>query len=705
MNFRFYFRLFSLLLIVSMMMLTTSSSYAQDNSGDCEVEVSKKSDKLRKKAIDELRLGHYAAATNILQDAIDNSPENLKALWILADINRRPTNRNRVLSIAKESYQQIIDICPSYENYYSYFYLGGIYYQQQEYEKAYKMYQAFLDADDDNIAEEHFDQAQTFARYAKFYADIYNNEVPFEPHTLKGVTTNDDEYLPIITPDGEFIFFTRRMVEEDRTSAFGKEDNRVERFCIARSTGLNSFERGAPLPKPFNTQTNEGGAALTIDNTDMYFTYCKVVKKGMGVNQHRALECDIATSHFSDGRWSEISIVENINMPGETWESMPTISSNGKTLYFVSNRTEGSYGGADIYKSEKDANGEWQAPVNLGPTINTPGNEKTPFIHTDSQTLYFSSSNYQDPRTGEVFHGHLGLGGYDIFYSRLDSNNEWITPINIGYPINTTHDDLGFSVSTDGKYGYFSSNKVEADKEENKERNFAQKRSNRRSPLNMYSFELYKEARPQKVVFIKGTIEEEGVDEPVRDAKVFIKNVETKEITEIPINMETGKFVAAIVTTNDLTLMVKKKDYAYVTTYIEQEKEDEPAKPVKLDIKLKEIEVGVAYDLQDIYFDTDSDVLKEKSVKVIEGFYDFLHDNPNVKVEIQGHTDNVGSDAYNMKLSDARAKAVYQVLIDLGIPASQITHKGYGESKPIASNNTEAGRAKNRRTVFVITSK
>ena len=140
MNFRFYFRAFSLLLIVSMMILTTSSSYAQDNKGDCEVEVSKKSDKLRKKAIDELRLGHYAAATNILQDAIDNSPENLKALWILADINRRPTNRNRVLSIAKESYQQIIDICPSYENYYSYFYLGGIYYQQQEYEKAYKMY-------------------------------------------------------------------------------------------------------------------------------------------------------------------------------------------------------------------------------------------------------------------------------------------------------------------------------------------------------------------------------------------------------------------------------------------------------------------------------------------------------------------------------------------------------------------------------------
>ena len=701
MSIRINYKSFFLFIVFSVSMLYTNIMGAQSNDSDCETEVSKKSNKLKKKAIDELRLGHYSTASHILQNAIDISPENLKALWILADINRRSTNRNRVLSMATESYEQIIDICPAYEDYYSYYYLAGIYYSQQNYSGAYKMYEAFLNADDDDIKEEHFEQAQTFSMYAKFYADIYDNKVPFNPHQLKGVTTSDDEYLPIITPDGEFIFFTRRMEEENRTSAFGKADNRVERFCIARSTSVNCFEKGSPLPKPFNTQTNEGGAALTIDNTDLYFTYCKVV----GVGQRRNLECDIATSHYSYNKWSDIEIVENINMPGDSWESMPTISSNGKTLYFVSNRKEGSYGGYDIYKSLKDDQGMWQAPINLGSSINTPGNEKTPFIHTDSQTLYFSSSNYQDRSAGEVFRGHMGIGGYDIFYSRLDSNNKWIKPINIGFPINTKNDDLGFSVSTDGRYGYFSSNKVESEKENNKDRNIAQKKSNVRSPYNMYSFELYKEARPQKVVFVKGTVEDEEVGKPVRDARVFIKNVETKEITEIPINMETGKFVAAIVTKNDLTLMVKKKNYAYVTKYIEQEKEDQPAKPVNLDVKLKEIEVGVAYDLQDVYFDTDSDVLKKMSVRVIEGFYDFLQDNPNVKVEIQGHTDNVGSDAYNLKLSNERAKSVYQVLLDMGTSISQITHKGYGETNPIASNNTNVGKAKNRRTVFVIISK
>jgi len=186
---------------------------------------------------------------------------------------------------------------------------------------------------------------------------------------------------------------------------------------------------------------------------------------------------------------------------------------------------------------------------------------------------------------------------------------------------------------------------------------------------------------------------------------VYIKNVETKEIKEIPVDRETGNFVAAIVTKNDLMLMVKKRDYAYQTTYIEQKKGSVSLEPMKIDFKLKQIKVGVAYNLQDIYFDTDSDHLKDKSKEVIDGFYDFLKDNPNVKVEIQGHTDNVGSDAYNMKLSEARAKAVYEVLIEKGIPYSQISYKGYGESKPVASNDSEKGRAKNRRTVFLITQK
>ena len=681
-------------LFLAVFLLSGLGLNAQENN--CEVEVSKKSQKLYKRAIDDLRYGRYSEATESLQQAIDNSPDFLKALWVLADINRRPTNRVAVISTAIDAYNQIIEICPSYKDYYSYFYLGGIYYNRQEYGKAYKAYQAFLDSGDENIREEHFEEAETFARYAKFYDDIYKNKVPFDPHVLHDVSTADDEYLAVITPDGEYIYFTRRSEEIDRTHAYTRADNRVERFSRAKRIGTNRFEKGAPMPLPFNTQTNEGGATLTIDNKDLYYTRCII--------RNRKLDCNICYSHYSNGKWSNIvTLGPNVNTD-EYWESMPTISSDGKTMYFVSNRLEDSYGGYDIYKTVKDETGKWQPAVNLGPTINTPGNEKAPFIHTDSQTLYFSSSDYRD-EDGKYHRGHMGLGGYDIFYSRMDSTGKWSKPKNIGYPINTPKNDIGFTVSTDGKYGYFASNKVEQNKEQNKERNFAQKRAAGPMPINIYSFELYREARPQKVVFVKGNVRDEETKEVIRDAKVYIQNVETREIKEIPIDRETGDFVAAIVTPNDLLLTVKKSDYAYQTTYIEQKKTQEGLEPLKIDFKLKQIRVGAAYDLQDIYFDTDSDHLKSKSIKVIEGFYDFLKDNPNIKVEIQGHTDNVGSDAYNMKLSEARAKAVYDVLLRLGIPASQMTYKGYGESKPVASNATEAGRAKNRRTVFLITDK
>ena len=359
-------------LALSFILLIATAAIAQAQAGDCELDVSKKSIKLQKKALSELRYGRYTSATQLLQDAIDKSPDNLRALWILADISRRPTNRTRVLRIAIESYQQIIDICPAYENHYSYFYLAGMYYAQSDYEKAYALYKEFLESDDEGIEPKHYEEAQEFAMYAKFYADIYANEVAFDPHPLKGVNTNDDEYLPIITPDGAYIYFTRRFVEVDRTHAYSKADNRVERFCVASSTGLNSFEKGGPLLEPFNTQSNEGGAALTISNKDMYFTYCKIIGSGA----RRSLACDIAHTQFRNGKWSEIEILDKVNKPGKIWESMPTISSDGKTLYFVSDRIKGSYGGYDIYKSVKDTSGEWQEAVNLGPTINTAGHEK-----------------------------------------------------------------------------------------------------------------------------------------------------------------------------------------------------------------------------------------------------------------------------------------------------------------------------------------
>jgi outer membrane protein OmpA-like peptidoglycan-associated protein len=659
-----------------LLMLFSLGGRAQD---ECDLpEVGKKAQKLYKKALDELKLGRYQSATKMLQEATDEEPDYIKAWWVMGDVNSRFTNRMRKTSIAIQAYEEVVRICPAYEDYYAYYYLGGFYMSTKKYDKAAKSFEAFLGAENDQIAEKHFDDATKQLEWARFYHAIFSNEVPFDPKKVDAISSpNWDEYLASITLDNDYLYFTRRM-ESKQVSGFTREDNRVERFCVAKRKNGLVFSQGEILPKPFNQQPNEGGPTLTIDNSTMYYTRCKSLP-------NRYFNCDIVEMNYTGGEWVEIGpLGPEINTP-DSWESQPSISSDGNTLYFVSDR-KGGQGGYDIYMARKDANGNWQQAVNMGPAINSPGHEKSPFIHTDSQTLYYSSSAYRD-QDRNYFPGKKGLGGYDIFYTRLDGKNSWIEPKNIGYPINTEGDDVGFFVSTDGKYGYFASNRL------NENRNW-----------DLYYFELYKEARPQKVLFLKGEMKDEETGEVLRDSKIEIKNMKTKEVKEIPVNAETGKYAIAMTFKADYVVTVKKRDYVYVSKYISQSSPSY-SQPTKIDFKLQRIQVGKSYNLDDIYYATDSDVLTANSIQILESFYEFLSENPRVKIEIQGHTDNVGSPAYNKALSERRAKTVYDYLVAKGISSSRLTYKGYGESKPVATNNTEAGRQKNRRTVFIITSK
>ncbi len=661
---------------------------SQSDNQDCQFEISKKSKKLYKKAMEELKVGHFSEGSSLLEKSIDESPENLQSLWVLANLNRRKTNRFRKEILALRTYKKIIELCPSYRNYYAYYYLGKMDYEKERWDEAHKNLEAFLNADTDKIHAKHFEDAVDLSKYAKFFSHIYKNPVPFEPIIIEETSTANDEYLPSLSPDNDLLYFTRRYQKQVNQRIRNYRNLREEKFCVSHRKGLNTFDKGQQMERPFNETTNEGGATLTIDNKEIYYTRCEILP-------NNTLNCDICVSNFKDGFWSDIKPLSNaVNTP-DYWESMPSISSDGETLYFVSNRP-GGMGGYDIYRSTKNKKGEWTSAVNMGPSINTAGNEKSPFIHTDSQTLYFSSSDRKDPKTGQYYAGHMGLGGYDIFYTRLNDSNSWITPKNIGYPINSKNNDLGFFVSTDGKYGYFASNKIGISGDGTNQ--------HKKSPWNIYAFRLYKDARPQKVLFVKGVLKDNQTNQIIRDAKIVIKNVETKEIKEIPVDNETGKYVFAMVMKSDYTMTVKKRDYTYITKYIAK---DNPYfnTPVDIDMKLKAIEVGKTYNLEDIYFATNSDQLTATSKKVIEGLYDFLHDNPNIIIEIQGHTDNVGNEIANMKLSKARAKSVYSLLVQLGIPPRQMRYKGYGETKPVASNATEEGRSLNRRTVFLILKK
>ncbi|MFA5659213.1 MAG: hypothetical protein WC900_08005, partial [Oscillospiraceae bacterium] len=334
----------------------------------------------------------------------------------------------------------------------------------------------------------------------------------------------------------------------------------------------NEFDDGQLMPYPFNVGQNQGGVSVTIDNKFLYLTICKAGEGGTYVN------CDIYYSVFSYGEWTEPELLgPNVNSPN-TWESQPSISSDGKTLYYVSDR-EGGYGGTDIYKSVKGSNNEWGPAINLGPALNTSGDESTPFIHTDSQTLYFSSGEYSD-KEKNTFPGHMGLGKKDIFYYRFNSDPPWTKPMNLGYPINSDDDDIGFFVSTDGRYGYLTSNKLQG-----------------AGGWDIYSFELYPDARPEKVLFIKGELTDEKSTEPVREATIEIKNVATRQITHIPVDEETGKYVIALPFRNDYIMTVKSRDHAYETMYIAQ-RNTKYEIPVKVNFEIKPLEVGATYPLR-----------------------------------------------------------------------------------------------------------
>ncbi len=742
---------------MAILLSLTLSIYAQTEKEDCTFEVSGKAKKLYKKAVKELQGGNESIGSKYFAEAIEESPNYLQALWAQARLNKDPRNRYRKEDLAVAAYMQIIEICPSYKNFYSYYHLGVLQYERKKYDASYKYLELFLAADDDKIREKHYEDALDLSKYAKFYYEIYAEPVPFEPKKLSDISTMEDEYLPSLSPDNELLYFTRRSKPKAGGPSRGvgrSGSGSIEQFCISQRQDKLKFEKGDALPQPFNIQSNEGGAALSIDNKELFYTRCEL-------QEDRTLNCDICYSKFAYGEWSEVEALDDNVNTKQAWESMPTINSDGTVIYFVSDR-DGGFGGYDIYRSNRDSLGNWSKAVNMGPTINTAGNEKSPFMHIDSQTLYFSSSDRKDNATGEWFAGHMGLGGYDIFYTRLDDANSWLQPKNIGYPINSQENDLGFFVSINGEDGFFASNKIGV-----KKRSIYKDENAPKDPWNIYTFKLYKKARPQKVLLVKGSFKDEETNEAVRDVSIEIKNVKTKEVKKVKVNNETGDYAFAMVMKSDYTMTVKKKDYTYETKYISadntqeeqevaqeeiteitqvekeeetqelaeeetleeitEEKKQEVREEVKLDaevgskkavkldvernvvlkmdIAMKPVRIGKSYDLEDVYFSTNSAELNNKSKSVIDGFFEFLYDNPNIKVEIQGHTDNVGDNQFNLVLSRDRAKSVYEYLLNKGISKSQISSKGYGETKPISTNATEEGRAKNRRTVFVIISK
>ena len=658
-------------------MAFSCAGFAQDDD-PCVQTMDKNVEKVYKKARDLQKSGKREEAYELYEEILADHPECLEVNYYYAVGYYFPLENNDFVSKRKDksdvtkamaAFNRIYDVCPFYKPQHN-LYAAKLAYFNENFSDAVKFATVIVENPDlfSKMTEpdKYINEAKMILRKARFYDNILNHPVPFDPHPVPNISTPSDEYLGTLSPDGQYFYFTRRMYVTDN-SPFG-QGGKVQRefFSCSEKKGGN-FGMGAALPEPFNNAEGEGSPTINLTNDLLIF----VQRHNVKLQNASYPNYDLYFSEYDGYGWTEPKPLQGKVNRSDSWESQPSLSSDGRVLFFASDRP-GGYGGSDIWYSTRKSDGSWNDPVNMGPTINTDRNERSPFLHTDSKTLYFSSN------------GHDGLGGQDIFYSKMDGKRQWSTPVNIGSPINTENDEVDFFVSLDGKTGYFSSN------------NYGD------HDWNIYQFELYEEARPHTMVIVKGKV---TVDEgDLENAVVEIRDTNANVISTGVVSSTQGKYAVATELHPDnpqpLILNVKKEGYSFDTQIIKPEEITEEI--VEKDAEVKAVETGKVCDLRDIYYETNDFSLTQESKMLLALFVEFLKENPTVKVEIQGHTDNIGRDEDNLRLSENRAKSVYEYVIAQGISANRLRYKGYGESNPIASNNTEEGRAKNRRTVFLI---
>lgn len=590
-----------------------------------------------------------------------------------------PNTGDKALVSSQRMFEKAIELCPEFHAD-CYYYLGAIAYNFKDNELANANFQKFANFNSDDNArfpddyKKKLDDIQKVLAKASQEIDLRKNPVPYNPVLVKNVSSNADEYFPMLSPDNELLFYTRKV---DKTNKGDMMRNIVEEFTYSqRPNYLGEFDNGTPFSYPFNDGTFQsyGAATMSVDNKEMVLCACKDEQ----VDGQTYRNCDLYSTRFertgdggNDFKWTPLeNMGPNINSQ-RGWDAQPSLSADGNTLFYTTLR-----GGRDatqdndIWIAEKMKDGTW-GPGKPFDEINTAGKDKSPFLHQDSETLYFVS----DSRNG--------VGGLDIYYTRKE-NGKWAEPKNLGYPINSEADEIGIFVSLDGKQAYFS--------------------SRLRGNWDIYTFELYEEARPKSVKIIKGELlDEEG--NAIEDAEVEVAYSGSDETKTFKVNGNDGKYAAVVRTDqkDDVIVTVKKEGAAFSSKLITNEalKKDDPVIRDE-NMEVKNLKEGEAYTINDILFATNSYELTSKSKFIIKRFADFLSHYETIEVLIQGHTDDIGEDDKNLILSENRADAVKSYLISLGISNKRLSSMGYGETEPKVPNTDDVNRAINRRTEFLI---
>ncbi len=656
-----------------------SAAIGQEN---CTYEPSSKITKLLEQSRDSKKYEAEERA-EFLDKTLEEDPNCLPCLFRLGEVGFLKAKRGGDWAEPRKHFEKLTELCDTYHSEQFYF-LGAICYATQDYVKAEEYFNKFLRFPDDDKTkfekdyDKKYSEVEEALKSVKAYAEIYAPGVTFEPKKVSGVSSGSDEYLPLISADGEVMFITRFITRQSKGDMAPKQ---MEEFSWCKRPDINAlFDSGVALPAPFNMGSKCGGATTTVDNREMIVAMGNPVKDNpqnvdLFVTRYEMFVNDKGENEY---RWGElVSLGENINTE-KGWEAQPSLSGDGKTLLFTAVRPESLKDGSgnfshDIFISSKQEDGTWSLAEPLDTIINTIGQEKAPFIHSDSHTMYFASD------------GHLGVGKMDLYYCQMNADGSFTAPKNIGFPINTEADELGIVVSSDGDVAYFGA------------RNFLGSKG-----WDVYQFAMPEKAKPEKVMVVKGTAKDEN-GQPPQNATVEINYTESKIKEEIKVNSDDGSYAGIVKMkgNENVTLSVKGEAMAFNSVVIA--KKDKPMPAVsKVTIETNTATEGKPFVINDIYYFTAKAEIEEQSKPILDAFADYLNANPTMEIQILGHTDNVGDDKANLALSAERAFEVLQYLVSKGVNGKRIKSDGKGESKPIADNTTEEGRARNRRTEFVI---
>lgn len=610
---------------------------------------SKKAIKLYEEAQLLIRQRKITDAVEVLKEAVDKDNDFIEAHLKLA------FSYELLRNIEGQQYhlEQIVRIDPNSSRYKNVYYsLGKVYFNQGRYEQSHEMLTILerLGIDNARIKSDVEDLNENI----QFAVEHIEKPLDIHPQALPEVlNTFPLQYFPVLTADENTIIYTAR----EGVSFHDDED-----IVISNKDEDGNWQQPISISPNINSQFNEGTCTISADGRTLIFTNCDG-RQSYG-------SCDLFISDRSGDEWSvPKNLGKNIN--SRSWDSQPALSADGRKLFFVSNRAGGK-GKRDIWMSQKDAENNWQKAVNLGDVINSTEDEVSPFIHVNGTTLFFASQ------------GFPGFGGFDIYKSEKSASG-WSQPVNLGYPINTHEDQVSMFVSTNGKNGYYS---------------FERKGQGKQNKSLLYGFEFPPSSILENAsIYLTGNIYDNETKEPL-DATIELydlgSDTPTAIFTSDPV---TGKYYTILNKNRKIVLYVDREGYLFESRSFDLSFETDNS---NRDIYLKPIKKGLSVQLNNIFFEVNSALLTTESITELNKLVRFLTLNPTTNIAVCGHTDNQGTAAYNMTLSEKRAKAVYDFLLKHDISADKMTFIGYGESKPISENSDQESMKANRRIEFVI---